>query len=230
MKPFAPTIAIPTPAQKIADNVRHAIPAAYAAAVSEAGGIPLLLPVGTLQAEDALALCDGLLLAGGGDIDPARFGPADPLAKEIDRARDEFEITLCRAFIAAGKPVFGICRGLQVLNVALGGTLKTDIPGHVQEAPRDVTTGIVKVEKPSRLAAILGDVYHPVNSFHHQAIAKTAASLLPTAFAEDGTVEAAEGAGAFTLGVQWHPECLRENEADRALFRAFIRAAKGDCE
>ncbi|MBT9253037.1 MAG: gamma-glutamyl-gamma-aminobutyrate hydrolase family protein [Brockia lithotrophica] len=204
----------------------------YARRIREAGGVPIALlpPESPEDAEDLAASAvdrvDGLLLAGGYDVDPAYYGeaPASGLGT-VEPLRDTFEIALVRVFRRAGRPILGICRGAQVLNVALGGTLYQDIPGHNQSAPRPQATHPVFLAAESRLFRIVGGIRElAVNSFHHQAVRTLALELVAVAYAPDGTIEAVEAReGAFLLGVQWHPEWL-EDEASRAIFRAFVSA------
>ncbi len=212
---------------------------AYLRAVRRAGGLPLLLPVGNQPDElDALlSRLDGLLFTGGGDIDPAFFnGLSNPKIYDIDRPRDEQEIALIRRAAESGLPFLGICRGTQVFNVALGGTLYTDIadqkpgalkhdwfPGH----PREYLAHPVQAQPGSLLSRLLGSQAAQVNSLHHQGIDQLSPSLQATAYAPDGMVEAVELPGhPFALGVQWHPEWLPDDPAMRGLFAGLIQAAK----
>jgi putative glutamine amidotransferase len=183
------------------------------------------------------ASVDGILLTGGEDVDPARYG-AEPRA-ETDAphsARDRSEIALVVAAKMMAVPTLAICRGLQILNVALGGTLIQDIASerptalpHTLAGARDVRTHPVRVREGSRLAAALGGTDLEVNSSHHQSLARVAAGITVTATAPDGIVEGAESDGDrwWMLGVQWHPEELTATDEnwDRALFEAFRRAA-----
>src|SRR5437667_2887772 len=219
---------------------RAYVNAAYVRAVQAAGGIPVLLP--PHLDEDARAALwtrlDALVLSGGGDLDPALFGEA-PHAKvyEVSGARDELELRLTQSALDDGVPLLAICRGIQVLNVALGGTLYRDIPSdpgstidHSQKAPRHQPTHRVKVMgEGTRLGAVLGAGELEVNSFHHQAIKRLGAGLREVAWAEDGIIEGVElgGEHSFVLGVQWHPEDLIERDAAaRALFAAVVDAAR----
>ncbi len=210
----------------------------YIDAVLHAGGAPVILPP-TLAGEalkSMLARLDGVLLSGGSDIDPARFnGVPHPRVYGIDAARDEMEIQLVRLAAENGKPFMGICRGIQSVNVALGGSLFTDISDQLAGAlhhdnypnvPRNYLAHSVSLEASSRLAGILRGESIQVNSLHHQGIEHPAARLQPVAYAPDGLIEAVELPGhPFGLAVQWHPECLQEHAEQRALFHAFIRAA-----
>ncbi|MEW5762797.1 MAG: gamma-glutamyl-gamma-aminobutyrate hydrolase family protein [Bacillota bacterium] len=210
----------------------------YYRAVERAGGLPVLLP--PLEPEvgvaGVLGLLEGLLLSGGGDLDPVHFGEEPrPGTGEIAPERDAFELALTRAALAAGLPVFGICRGIQVLNVAAGGSLWQDLGEggksllkHMQDAPRWYPTHAVNIAPGSRLGRILGKDRLRVNSLHHQAVREPAAGLRVVARADDGVVEAVEGDGpAFVLGVQFHPECLWEREPlFLNLFAALVEAAR----
>ena len=212
---------------------------AYVRAVELAGGAPVLLPppLGA-DARDALwARLDGLVLTGGGDVDPRHFGePRHPAVAEVSEARDALELELTRRALAQGFPLLAICRGIQVLNVALGGSLHQNIPSepgsplaHSQTERRHQPTHHVKVREGSRLAAILGTLEVDVNSFHHQALARLGRGLAAVAWAPDGIVEGVEetaGGDRFVVGVQWHPEDLVEHDpAARRLFAAFVTAA-----
>jgi putative glutamine amidotransferase len=210
----------------------------YIDAVRSAGGVPVILPP-VLEGNDLQALLarfDGVLLSGGSDIDPARFdGIPHPRVYGIDPARDEMEIQLTRLAAGQGKPFLGICRGIQSINVALGGSLFTDIGDQLSGAlkhdcypdlPRDYLAHPVSVEEESKLAGIFGSRSLQVNSLHHQGVLKLAPVLRPTAYAPDGLIEAFELPDhPFGIAVQWHPECLQEHAQQRALFQAFIQAA-----
>lgn len=169
----------------------------------------------------------GLLLTGGTDVDPARYGAvADARTQEPDAARDARELALLERALEAGIPVFGICRGMQLMNVALGGTLVQHIDEH-EHAELDAHP--VTIEPGSRLAGILGAGAVTVNSRHHQAIERVAGGLTVTARARDGIIEAVELPGEpFVVAVQWHPEDrVGYSDADKALFRAFAEAVLG---
>lgn len=212
----------------------------YASSVSRAGGMPVLLPIDI--GEDALManfdVFDGILLSGGADVDPRRYGEA-PSAHcgEISLERDAAEFRLLEAAQARGLPVFGICRGMQVMNVYRGGTLAQDIPDelgvplerHRQTAAYEVLTHEVDVTADTRLSQILGGSARiGVNSMHHQAVKRLGRGLTVNAVsAEDGIVEAFDDPTAdFFFAVQWHPEMLsHEHEAARRLFESFVSAA-----
>lgn len=212
---------------------------AYIPAVQAAGGIPVLLtPHFSREVQAALwARLDGLVLTGGGDIEPARFGEAPhPAVDDVSPARDDLEIGLTRRALADDVPLFAICRGIQVLNVAFGGTLVQDIAGampgalaHSQTAPRHEATHRVKVlGEGTRLGRVLGALEVDVNSMHHQAIKRLGEGLCPVAWAPDGVIEGVEmpGEDRFVLGVQWHPEELVGHDSGaRNLFAAIVEAA-----
>ncbi|MEU8247615.1 gamma-glutamyl-gamma-aminobutyrate hydrolase family protein [Nonomuraea sp. NPDC048916] len=202
------------------------LPYMYVEQVTRAGGQPVLLPpVG--EPASLVGRLDGLILAGGGDIDPARYGEAEqPTTGYIRKFRDEAEFAVMEAALTARLPFLGICRGLQVLNVALGGTLHQHLPdvvGHTGHSPSPGSFGELPVHPVpgTRLAKALGGGPVDVPHYHHQAIDRLAADLTVTATADDGTVEAVElDAHDFTVAVQWHPEAA----TDCALFEALIAA------
>jgi putative glutamine amidotransferase len=210
---------------------------AYVHAIQRAGGIPVLIPTG-IDADSPQALAqklDGLLLTGGGDIDPTRFnGQTHPKVYGVSPERDALELGLIKSFLGAGKPLLAICRGIQVLNVAFGGGLHTHIADQVENAlkhdwfpgyPRDKLSHTVSLKCESLLYKIFGADEIPVNSLHHQGIARVGQGLAAIGFAPDGLVEALVVEGAdFALGVQWHPECLPEDPGMQALFMAFIES------
>ena len=204
------------------------LPANYADQVAAAGGIPVLLPPmpGVATAVDRL---DGLLLTGGGDIDPARYGAQQhPRTGRVSVPRDAAELELLDAATAAGLPVLGVCRGLQLLNVARGGTLHQHLPNDAGHTPAPGTFGShpVRVAAGSRLAGILGanGAGVDVPTAHHQAVERLGDGLVATAWAEDGVIEAVEPSAAgdpFLLAVQWHPEA----GTDPRLIEALVAAA-----
>lgn len=210
-------------------------------AVADAGGLPVLIPVCVTEPVllGIYRRLDGLLLPGGGDIDPRYYGAQPhPRTGTPDDARDAAELQLARWAVNDDLPVFGICRGHQVFNVALGGTLIQDIPSQLQSslvhdmpkpAPRSAIAHEVEIAGDSRLARILEATRLPVNSLHHQSIERPAASLVVTACSPDGVIEATELPDRrFALTVQWHPEDLYQNDvAMKRLFGAFVEAANG---
>jgi gamma-glutamyl-gamma-aminobutyrate hydrolase PuuD len=202
------------------------VPAAYVKAVLRAGGSPLLVPPGA-DPDATLAVVDGLIFSGGSDLDPELYGD-DPHAETdgVVRERDDFELGLMQAALAHDLPLLAICRGSQVLNVALGGNLEQHVPDRVGTNVHKEVAGVfadhdVQVVPDTRLASILGPA-HDVKSHHHQGFAALGAGLREAAHAPDGTIEALEDpARTFALGVLWHPE---EGE-DGALFEALVAAA-----
>ncbi|HIE39457.1 MAG TPA: gamma-glutamyl-gamma-aminobutyrate hydrolase family protein [Anaerolineales bacterium] len=219
----------------------YAVPQTYVGAVRKAGGIPLLLPPAFAEegAEVLLARLDGLLLSGGGDLAAEWYGGEEsPLLERVDRERDRAELALARTALRIGKPVLAICRGIQVLNVAMGGTLYADIPTQVpgalphrpaQGQPPKASAHLVHLTPGSRLAGILGLERMMVNSFHHQAVERVGEGLAVVARAPDGIVEGVERPDhPFCLGVQWHPEMAIGNQEGMArLFQALVQAAGG---
>ena len=234
-----PRILIPTPIQDN-EKLRFTMRANYVRSVIVGGGVPLLVPVSIDldSLHELYADSDGVLLTGGDDVDPARFDEA-PHEKTagIDLLRDEVEIQISQWAAQDDKPLFAICRGIQVLNVALGGSLVQDIPsqcasplthnGNYYGPRRDEVHHTVWVEPDSHLAGILGSGDVGTNSFHHQAAGRIAPGLVVTARSSDGVVEAVEMPGRrFLLGVQWHPEEMTLQREDmQRLFSEFVAAA-----
>ena len=226
MRNEAPVIGV-TPCERLDD---------YLAAVREAGGEPRVLDAAA-PPDRALAGLDGLLLTGGLDVEPARYGQARHERTDVDRQRDDFEIPLARAAVARDLPVLAICRGVQVLNVALDGTLVQDIPSalpasqpHAVDTPKDALAHDVTIEPGSRLAGALG-VAGPttllVNSRHHQSVDRPAPGVRVSAVAPDGVVEAIERPDArFCIGVQWHPENFWRTGEFGKLFASFLEACR----
>ena len=224
------------------DNVLSGIGEQYLLAVEAGGGIPLLMHLTRDPAvlEAHYQRCDGLLFAGGGDVDPAIFGQArHPRLGTVETLRDEVELMLARRAIDDQKPVLGICRGIQLLNIALGGTLYQDIPSDLPDASdhqasskapgRTHLAHPITLDRGAWLAAQLGTHELPVNTFHHQALRAIAPGLHITGRAPDGVVEAIEGDGpGFVVGVQCHPEGLWESADPRwaRLFAGFVHAAR----
>lgn len=212
----------------------------YVVSVQRAGGEPRVLEPGIDRIEEVLSTIHGLVLAGGDDIDPARYG-AVPHAttKVVPAARDRFEIELARQAMQTGLPLLGICRGQQVMNVAAGGTLIQDIPSvldaalaHSRPTPLQAIAHDVWISRASRLWAVLrgqlgsGDIC-PVNSRHHQSIALVAGSFEVSAMSPDGVIEGIERPGApFCLAVQWHPENFWRTGEFKALFEALVAASR----
>lgn len=220
----------------------YGIQPAYVRSIERAGGLPVVIP--PTPDEDALRAIytrmDGVVIAGGGDIDPAFYGmTGDGLVHDVNRDRDVTEIDVARWAASDDKPLLGICRGCQVVNVALGGSLYRDIaveyPGvngidHdlFGKYPRSHPAHPVQIDPGTRLASILADTQPAVNSLHHQALRDVPPNLVIAAHSPDGVIEAVEMPVArFLVAVQWHPEEMTEqSETMRRLFAAFISAAR----
>jgi putative glutamine amidotransferase len=213
-------------------------PADYDAAVRQAGGDPWVPSIGADDPNAVVRQVDGVLLTGGDDVDPALFGePPHPAFEPAEPGRDAFELALVREALASNVPVLAICRGLQVLNVALGGTLIQDIPsepgpfgehslGPATRMAHDVT--IASGSALARLLKPLVDERRAVNSRHHQAIRTLGRGLTVSAVAPDGIVEGVEAAAQrFCVGVQWHPELFHRTGEFDELFRGFVDACRG---
>ena len=205
----------------------------YIQALQEAGATPLLVPLGPL-APDLFEWADGLLLPGGEDVEPARYGAAPHPTSKWDSRIDDLEFQLMDMARHAAVPILGICRGLQVIDVAMGGTLYQDLPSerptgleHPRHGPRDRLAHQLLVESGSQLSTILEGERFSVNSLHHQGIRDLGSGLVASARSEDGLVEAVETtSGPFLIGVQFHPEELAPNhDFARRLFTAFV----GEC-
>jgi putative glutamine amidotransferase len=229
-----PAIGVSTGHLEFASRSTDATETAYAQAVVSAGGIPFLIPaLPAVPPDQVVERIDGLLLTGGGDVDPRRYGAVpSPQCGGVDQARDAFEISLVRRAVEAGLPVLAVCRGCQVLNVALGGTVIQHLPDvtdleHLVPEPRTATVHHVEVEEGSQLARIVGSPRLDVNSIHHQAVDLVAPELAVVGRAEDGVVEAIEHPSLPVLGVQWHPENLLRRPTHHALFDWLIATAAG---
>jgi anthranilate synthase component 2/putative glutamine amidotransferase len=207
------------------------LPATYADAVAECGGEPVLLPTGSVSA-DVVARLDGVILAGGADVDPARYGQVPGPATTVVRPdRDAAELAVLAAALDRDLPLLAICRGMQLLNVLLGGDLVQHLPdvpaaGDHQAGPGVFAQREVQTVPGTALAGLLGP-RAPADCHHHQALNRVADGLTPAAWAEDGVLEAVEAPGyRFCLGVQWHPEAGE----DRRLFGALVAAARQPIE
>jgi len=210
---------------------------AYVKAILQAGGVPVLIP--SLIANDGwdalYPRLDGILFTGGGDISLDHFkGDPHPRIDDVDPERDTVELNMLHAAVADGKPFLGICRGCQLVNVGLGGTLYTHIPDQLPNAldhsyPGDMRTVLVhevRIEEGTRIADVLGEPIVKVNSHHHQGLKDIALSLRVAGHSPDGLVEAIELPDhPFGLAVQWHPEWLTDQQSTRNLFRRFVEAA-----
>lgn len=233
---MAPFIGITT--YEKSERERFELPATYVEAVRLAGGIPVLIPPGEKQLEALLARLDGLILSGGDDVDPAYYGGANhPKVHNISVERDVMEIALSRLVVNQQFPTLCICRGVQVLNVALGGTLIEHIPdeshptvphqSRYEGDQRQTQFHNIQVQRDSQLARIMDATDLHLPSYHHQAIRKVAPSLRMVAVAEDGIVEAVEHPNhPFLLGVQWHPEKSTEVSSQLRLFEALVQKAR----
>jgi len=202
------------------------VPADYVRAITRADGTPLLVPPGA-DIATTLEVVDGLVFTGGSDLDPALYDqPPHPETNGVVRERDDFELALMQAALERDVPMLAICRGSQVLNIALGGTLEQHVPDRVRSDVHKQTPGAfaeheVEVLPGTRLAPLLGD-HHDVKSHHHQGFDELGTGLREAARAPDGTVEALEDpARRFAVGVLWHPEA----GDDAALFQALVREA-----
>ncbi|MGE5092485.1 MAG: gamma-glutamyl-gamma-aminobutyrate hydrolase family protein [Bacillota bacterium] len=218
---------------------RTGVNSAYVESVLRAGGVPVILSplIGAARAAAAVEGVDGLLLTGGEDVDPSLYGATpSPRLGTVDRSRDLFELAALKAARERLMPVLGICRGIQLINVAFEGTLWQDLPSeraqgvdHNPKTPRDVQSHGIRVAAGSRAAAALGRTEFEANSIHHQAVRELGTGLVATAWASDGLIEAVEGPaeGSWLLAVQWHPE---EMSADvtaphGGIFRALVAEA-----
>jgi putative glutamine amidotransferase len=244
-----PVIGIPTQTLQAIEGIPSVLPASwvmnqrYFHAVTAVGGVPWMIP---LLADDLATLreiydrLEAIVLPGGVDLDPATYGEeAHPKCGRTDPARDRVELQLARWAMQDGKPLLGLCRGIQVINVAMGGTLWQDIETQLPQAlkhdysptagfARDYLAHPVEITADSRLRSLLERDSLQVNSMHHQAVRALPPDLVATALAPDGVVEAVEGRvpDRFLVGVQWHPEVFEERDAStRRLFRALVTAA-----
>lgn len=199
----------------------------YVRAIEEAGGVPLLIPP-QASVDELFEILDGILFTGGGDVEPTLYDPEDRGSEGIDSERDLLEIALVRRAADEGVPIFGICRGQQIINVALDGGLLQDVGEHRQEAAREEATHLVQVEAGSRLAEVIGRQVE-VNTFHHQVVdpERIGRGLKVTAFSSDGQrfIEGLESDDGKILTVQWHPEDMTDRDWARRLFSQLVETA-----
>jgi len=216
------------------DSDKYFLTHYYSRAVEKAGGLPVLLPLleKRKNIKQMIDLLDGLILPGGVDVDPVFMGE-EPLRNlgQITPNRDKFELELAKRALDCNLSILAICRGIQLLNMAAGGTIYQDILcqiKHDQQAPKWYPTHKVKIKKGSQLYSLAGVKEIRVNSFHHQAVAKAAPGFFVTATSYDGIVEAIESENhKFVLGVQWHPECMWEKDEQAFnLFQGLIDSTK----
>ena len=206
----------------------------YTNALLDAGALPVILPYTTDERTllEYSYMLDGLLFSGGDDVDPKHYNEEIKFdSVKVFPERDEFERALFRTFYATGKPIMGICRGIQLINVALGGSLHQHIEGHRQSEGRDTFERIARLTPGSRLQEICNGADEVrTNSFHHQALKDVPYNVRISALAADMTVEAIEDTEhPFLVAVQWHPELFYKNDENaKRLFRAFIDAARAE--
>jgi putative glutamine amidotransferase len=231
------TVAVTASIRPDGDTSRVRLTAAYVTALERAGLVPLIVPPLTSAEAAALVLDSvaGLVLTGGEDVDPARYGEKrHEKVVSVNAARDATEAALIEEARARGKPVLAICRGIQILNVALGGTLVQDIPSqcetridHDEESARTSRTHDVEIEPGSLIAKAIGAEHVAVNSFHHQSVKELGEGLRVTARSPDGIIEGVESTDEdwWVMGVQWHPEEMTDSPEpwDRGLFKAFAK-------
>ena len=204
----------------------------YCDAVARAGGVPVILPPVPSDveiAENVIGSIDGLLLSGGGDIEPERFGVYDydaSIVGEPSPERDAYELALARRAYEYDLPTLGICRGIQTMAVALGGSLHLDISGHMQSLPRPEPSHEIAIVPDSLICALAGATRDRVNSFHHQSVDRVPDGFVVTARSPDSIIEAIESPNRrFYVGVQWHPEHMRCRLAD-GLFASLTAACE----
>jgi putative glutamine amidotransferase len=244
-----PVVGVPTQTLQAIDGVPAELPLSwvmnhrYYTALAGVGAAPIMVPL--LRDEDALRgvydACDGVFIAGGVDVDPSSYHePRESLCGRTDLERDRVELLFARWARQDGKPLFGLCRGLQIMNVAEGGSLYQDCEEYFEGSikhdyfpnagyARDHIAHTVQVAAGSRLFDAFGEAEVRVNSMHHQGVKAVARGLVATAWAPDGLIEALEGTGeGYAVGVQWHPEMLVDTDAGtRRLFEAFVAACRG---
>ena len=220
------------PAKTTLYDAFYSSPALYADCVSRAGGLPVLLPPVDTQANDLLQRLDGIIFSGGGDIDPVHYGGDQnhPSLQRPDKPRDSFEVALIKQAVTIETlPILAICRGVQMLNVALGGTLIEHLPDHIDDDIHRGSDGLwtqhdVSVNSNSKLAHIMQEKIVHTQSGHHQALNKIASGLKVVATSSDDIVEAVEHCThPWCIGVQWHPETTAQNDiSQQRLFEALV--------
>jgi len=226
---------IPRWAQTAFARLPHeTVPELYLDMVARSGGTPVVLPVHQEPEEELLDRLDGILLTGGGDVEPDRYGDVPrPETSGVDGRRDRMEIEITRWALERDLPVLAICRGIQVLNVALGGTLIQDLEGEIPGAVRHWyperwgdPCHEVHINPSSRLAGLVGRTVE-VNSMHHQAVREPARTLRAVGRAPDGVIEAVEAPDQrFCVGLQWHAECLGPGHPSFRVFEEFVRSTE----
>ena len=209
-----------------AGSLHYVVSAPYVKAVRKAGALPVVLPV--VDPDDAAAVLDtvdALIITGGGDVDPTNYGAApDPMLGPTDLVRDAADLAITRAAVESNTPTLATCRGIQVLNVAMGGTLVQHIDEHMRVDLYNEDVHAVEIDPASRLATILGTQALGVNSMHHQVIDRMGPGVRAVAHNHDGHIEAIEiDVAPAVLGVQWHPEMLRHRTDHLALFEDLVR-------
>jgi putative glutamine amidotransferase len=201
----------------------------YPRSIDLAGGVPVVIPpLGHERIDALLARLGGLVISGGPDIHPSAYGEEpSPALGPTEPDLDAFEIAMVHRADALGLPILGICRGLQVVNVARGGTLVQDVAGHRQEEPGRVPTHKVAMKEGSKLESLMGRGEHPVNSFHHQAVRRLGRGLEAVAWSLDGVIEGIEATDReFLVGVQWHAESLSTLPDQDRIYQDFLAAAR----
>lgn len=234
-----PLVGITAMSVHVGDRPMQAVHDDYVSSVRTAGGVPVVIPSDAPDAEGVLNHVTGLVLSGGGDIDPEQYGDAQaPETAGVDPCRDDVELALIRRAVNQGVPLLGICRGCQVMNVALGGTLSQHLPAtgrnHLIMQSRDLVAHSVNIFPSSVLEEIVGSSTIGVNSFHHQAVRQLAPDLMPVAWSGDGLIEAVQHVSLPILAVQWHPENMQGQAAQAGLFQWLVQQAahyrRSECE
>jgi putative glutamine amidotransferase len=228
-----PTIGLTSASVVIGDRLTDITQREYSAAVVAAGGLPRILPsISALSADEVRCGLDGLVLTGGGDVDPLRYGEErKPETAAVDDERDAFEVALVRLAVLDGLAVLGICRGCQVMNVALGGSLIQHLPAvtserHLVVEDRSSVAHRVTIAQGSVLDGIVHERSIGVNSVHHQGLARVATMLQPVGWSDDRLVEAIEHPNLPLVGVQWHPESMQGQPEQRRLFEWLVEHAR----